>query len=84
VPLVGRELLAALCRGVICIQADIDRQWILPFGTPEDVRAAVRTDIEAFGGLNGGYIGRGEVASDVPLENTRALLDEITRYGQEA
>jgi hypothetical protein len=77
---IGRKKVAALCRGRICVEADIDRQGILPYGTPEDVRAAVRADIKAFDGLNGGYIGRGEVAGDVPLENTLALLDEITGY----
>lgn len=76
---IGRERLAALCRGVVCIEADIDRQWVLPYGTPEDVRAAVRADVEAFGGPEGGYIGRGEMAGDVPWENVVALLDEITR-----
>ena len=78
---VGRENLASLCGGRICIEGDVDRQWTLPFGTPEDVRAAVRADIDTFGRFNGGYIGRGEVAGDVPLENVVALLDEITRYG---
>jgi uroporphyrinogen decarboxylase len=80
---VGRARLVALCRGRVCIEADIDRQWTLPFGTPEDVRAVVRADIEAFGGLEGGYIGRGEVAGDVPLENVAAMLDAFARYGRE-
>ena len=80
VSVIGQDKVAALCRGRACVEADIDRQGILPYGTPEDVRAAVRADIEAFDGLNGGYIGRGEVAGDVPLENTLALLDEITGY----
>jgi hypothetical protein len=40
----------------------------------------VRADIAAFDGLRGGYIGRGEVAGDVPLENTEAMLDEITGH----
>ena len=78
---IGRERLASLCGGAVCIEADVDRQWVLPYGTPEDVRAAVRADIGAFGGLNGGYIGRGEAAGDVPLENVEALFDEVTRYG---
>jgi hypothetical protein len=74
---IGRDRLARLCAGRACIEADIDRQWLLPFGTPEQVRAAVRADIVAFGGVRGGYIGRGEVAGDVPLENVIALLDEL-------
>ncbi len=80
---VGRARWVALCRGRACSEADIDRQWTLPFGTPEDVRAAVRADVEAFGGPDGGYIGRGEVAGDVPLENVEAMFDAFTRYGRE-
>jgi uroporphyrinogen-III decarboxylase len=79
VNLLGREPLAVLCRGKVCIQADIDRQWALPHGTPGDVRAEVRADLAAFGSRDGGYIARGEVAGDVPLENVRAMLDEMSR-----
>jgi uroporphyrinogen decarboxylase len=78
VPAIGRARLAELCGGQICIEADIDRQWTLPYGTPEDVRAAVRADIAALAAPEGGYIGRGEAAGDVPLENLAALLDEVT------
>jgi uroporphyrinogen decarboxylase len=80
VDVVGRDLLRTLCRGVIAIQADIDRQYTLPYGTPEEVRAAVRADVAAFGGPAGGYIGRGEAAGDVPLENLEALFDEVTKH----
>jgi len=72
---IGRERLAELCAGKVCIEADLDRQRLLPFGSPEEVRAAVRADIAAFGRFQGGYIGRGEVAGDVPLENVIAMLD---------
>jgi hypothetical protein len=79
VTVIGRERVAKLCRGKVCIEADIDRQWVLPFGKPEDVRAAVQADIDSFDGLNGGYIGRGEMAGDIAMENVTALLDEITK-----
>ena len=75
----GRELVATLCAGRICIEGDIDRQQLLPHGTPEEVRAAVRADVAAFGRRDGGYIGRGEMAGDVPLANLEAMLDEFTR-----
>ncbi len=80
VPVIGRARLAALCGGQVCIEADIDRQWTLPYGTPEDVRAEVRADIAALAGPEGGYIGRGEAAGDVSLENLAALFDEVVRY----
>jgi uroporphyrinogen decarboxylase len=82
VDVIGRAKLASLCRGKVCIEGDIDRQWVLPYGTPEDVRAAVREDIDTFGRFNGGYIGRGEAAGDLPFENIVALLDEIVVYGR--
>ncbi len=80
VDVIGRIKLATLSANRICIEADIDRQWTLPYGRPEDVRAAVRADMRAFGGPAGGYIGRGEAAGDVPLENLEALMDEVTGY----
>ena len=80
VALIGRETLSRLCAGKISIQADIDRQWLLPYGEPEEIRATVRGDIDAFGRYDGGYIGRAEAAGDVPLENLQAVLDETTRY----
>ena len=64
----------------MCIQGDIDRQWVLPRGSIKDVREAVRADIAAFRAWEGGYIGRGEIGSDVPLKNAEAMLYEITRY----
>jgi len=76
---IGRDKLAVLCAGQVTIQADIDRQWTLPHGTPEEVRAAVRADHATFGSRGGGYIGRGEVAGDVPLGNVRAMLEELMR-----
>ena len=80
VDVVGRDRLRALCGPQTCIQADIDRQYVLPYGTPEEVRAAVRTDLAALASPQGGYIGRGEAAGDVPLENLEALFDEVTSH----
>ena len=79
----GRAPVAFPARTPPCLAhwRDIDRQYLLPFGSPEEVRAAVRMDIDAFGYAHGGYIGRGEMAGDVPLENMQALLEELACYG---
>ena len=76
-----RERLCSLVAGKVCLLGDLDRQWTLPRGTPEHVRAAVRADVDTYGRFHGGLIARGEIAGDVPLENVHAMLDEMTRYG---
>ena len=76
-----RGRLSSLVCGKVCLLGDLDRQWTLPRGTPEDVRAAVRADVDTYGRFQGGLIARGEIAGDVPLENVEAMLDEMTRYG---
>ncbi len=76
-----RERLAELIADKACLLGDLDRQWTLPRGTPQDVRAAVREDVDTYGRLQGGLIARGEIAGDVPLANVEAMLDEMTHYG---
>lgn len=73
-----RRRLRALIAGKVCLLGDLDRQWTLPRGTPQDVRKAVREDLETYGRFQGGLIARGEIAGDVPLQNVEAMLDEMT------
>ena len=75
-----RERLRSSIAGRACLLGDLDRQWTLPRGTPDDVRAAVRADVDTYGSHHGGLIARGEIAGDVPLENVEAMLDEMTSY----
>ncbi len=76
-----RRRLSSLIAGKVCLLGDLDRQWTLPRGTLQDVRNAVREDIDTYGRFQGGLIARGEIAGDVPLENIEAMLDEMTRCG---
>ncbi len=76
-----RRELRRLTFGRICVLGDVDRQRILPRGTSEEVRAAVRADIDTFASSAGGLIAHGKVSGEVPLENVEAMLDEVVRYG---
>jgi uroporphyrinogen-III decarboxylase len=76
-----RERLRSLVVGHVCLLGDLDRQGTLPRGSPEEVRAAVRADVDTYVRAGGGLILRGEIAGDVPLENVEAMLDEMSRYG---
>lgn len=71
------EALGALCAGRICVRADVDRQFVLPQGTPDDVRRLIRRLFAAFGTREGGYVGWGEMSSDVPLANGEAMLETL-------
>jgi uroporphyrinogen decarboxylase len=61
----------------------IDTGWVLPFGTPADVRAEVRRRIKDLG-PGGGYILASVhcIQPDVPLENIIAMLDEAKVAGR--
>ena len=67
------EKLAALTRKRLVILSDIDRQHFLPFGKPAEVRDYTRRVVKTFDAKNGGFIGRGEIAKDVPIENADAM-----------
>ncbi|MHB1417599.1 MAG: uroporphyrinogen decarboxylase family protein [Chloroflexota bacterium] len=69
--------------GEVCFRADMDRQYTLPYGTPEEAEAYVQRMFDAFGRFCGGYIGYGEMNSDIPLANLEAMLAAFTRlrYG---
>ena len=60
---------------------EVDRQRVLPRGTPDEVRAEVRADIDAFAARSGGLIAHGKIGGDVPLENIEAMLHEMVLYG---
>ena len=76
-----REM-AALTKGKVTMVMDLDRQYILPFGTPYQVREHVKDAIDVFGLPEGGLVGRGETMPDVPLENAKAMLDALVEYGR--
>ncbi len=76
----GVESLAEAFKGKICIDLDLDRQRILPFGTPEEVRAMVQEAIELLATPKGGLTLKAEIRSDVPPENLDALASAIETF----
>lgn len=67
------EQLLLLVRGKLCILTDLDRQYILPKGTPEQVRQHILDVKRKFWTPEGGIIFHGELAVDVPLENIEMM-----------
>ncbi len=69
------EGLAAKYKGKITFWGEIDRQWILPRGTVEDVRAAVRRVRRALDDGTGGVIAECEWGVYDPQENIEAVFE---------
>lgn len=77
---VGLEAIETRLKGRMCIIADIDRQFILPRGTPQQVRKHIRDVITRLGSPVGGLVVRADIYPDVPLENIDAALGAIEEF----
>jgi uroporphyrinogen decarboxylase len=70
----------------ICFHGGIENQRILPFGTPDEVRAEVRHCIDALASDRTGYILAPchNLQVVTPVANIIAMYDEAWRYGRMA
>ncbi len=68
----------------LCFHGGIDNQRVVPFGTPEEVRAEVRRSIDTLASDGTGYILAPchNLQAVTPMENIVALYDEAFRYGR--
>ena len=68
----------------VCFHGGIENQRILPFGTPEEVRAEVRHCVDQLSSDGTGYIlcSCHNIQSGTPLETVLALYDEAWLYGR--
>jgi len=68
----------------LCFHGAVDNQRILPFGTPDDVRAEVRRCIDILAADGTGYILAPchNIQAVSPVENILAMYDEARAYGR--
>ena len=78
---VGVETIEKRLKGRMCLIADIDRQTVMPFGTPQQVRAHVEEIIKHLGSPTGGLILRIDIYPDVPLANIEACMAAVREFG---
>jgi uroporphyrinogen-III decarboxylase len=76
----GEETLAERFRGRICFWGELDRQEVLPFGTPDEVRVAAARMMKLFARPEGGFISQFELGQDVPEANLRAALETFATW----
>jgi len=76
----GVDWIGQKFRGKTCIDLDIDRQKITVFGTPADVDALIREEVEKLSSPAGGLMLVYGWYAGTPLENVRALMDALEKY----
>ena len=81
VKVVGHDWIAANVRGKVAFRTDIDRQHVMPFGSPAEVKEEVHRTFDACGSSKGGIVACGEIGPDVPLANVRAMYEAFREYG---
>jgi uroporphyrinogen-III decarboxylase len=76
----GVENIEKKIKGRVCIDLDVDRQRLLPFGTREEIEQKIREYIVRLGSKRGGLMLTAGIYPDVPLENVDALCNAIEKY----
>lgn len=78
----GVDWIAARYGGKLCIDLDIDRQRITPYGTPAQIDALIKEEVEKLSTPQGGLTMIYGLYPGVPLENVKALMDAMEKYAQ--
>jgi uroporphyrinogen decarboxylase len=66
--------------GRLCFRTDIDRQHMLPYASPAEVKAYVNQLFHDLGTADGGIVACGEISEDVPLANIRAMYEAFLNF----
>ncbi len=66
--------------GKICFRTDLDRQHVLPFFKPGDIKPYIWHLFESLGTPAGGIVASGDVDEDVPLANIEAMYQAFLDF----
>jgi hypothetical protein len=78
----GIDELARRIKGRACIRLDIDRQSVVPYGTPGDIDDLIREEIEKLGSPAGGLMLVCGIYPPTPVKNVEALAYAIEKYSK--
>ncbi len=76
----GLENIRRELKGRVCIDLDIDRQTIIPRGTPREVEDHVGRCVRELGSPQGGLMLTCGIYEGTPLANVEAVFRAMTRY----
>lgn len=63
------------CHNKVTVSVDLNRQTVMPYGTPEEMKQHVRDIYKKMEGDKGGLWIKMDVYPDVPLENIQAMCE---------
>jgi hypothetical protein len=64
----------------VCFRTDLDRQYIMPLGTPQEVKTHILDVFDHLGTKKGGIIACGEIGPDTPIENIQAMYKTFMNF----
>ncbi len=67
-------------KGRVCIDLDIDRQKIVPFGTRQDIRDLIEEEVRTLGSPQGGLMLICGIYPPTPPENVDALCNALEEF----
>ena len=76
----GIDWIADRFKGKLCVELDIDRQKITPYGTPEEIDALILEEVSKIATPKGGLCMVYGLYPGVPLENVKAVMDAMEKY----
>jgi uroporphyrinogen decarboxylase len=76
----GIDWIADKFSGKTCVELDIDRQNITYFGSPDDIDALIREEVEKIGCKEGGLMMIIGIYPGIPLKNIKAVADAMEKY----
>jgi uroporphyrinogen decarboxylase len=76
----GIDWIADKLKGRVCIDLDVDRQKVTPYGTPAQIDALIREAVQKLGSPQGGLMMIYGLYPGVPLPNVKALMDAMEKY----
>lgn len=76
----GVNTIADLCKGKVCVDLDVDRQSIVPFGTPEGVKKHICYAVKTLSLKEGGLMLIAGIYPPTPLENVKALIEAMEEF----
>jgi len=76
----GIDELAGRIKGKACICLDIDRQYVVPYGTPKDIDDLIHEEVEKLGSPKGGLMFMCGMYPPTPVRNVEAVAKALEKY----